>query len=211
MDEEVRLHNMLRIERDLWDRGFTRIAGVDEAGRGPLAGPVVAAAVMFEPGVRIQGVRDSKKLSRRRRESLLKVIERSATAIRTGIVDHGEIDRINILRATYKAMRMAIEGLPIPPDHVLVDGRPIPDATMPQLAVVGGDRECFSIAAASIVAKVTRDRIMDAYDTLFPEYGFVRHKGYGTKEHVSAIRKHGLCVIHRKTFSIRGWEGCRPE
>lgn len=170
-----------------------------------MAGPVVAAAVVFPRDVFIAGIDDSKKLSALKREGLKQQIESDAIDVGVGIVHEGEIDRINILQATYKAMRMAVGSLRVRPDHLLIDGRPLPDKVVPQTAVVKGDRECFSIAAASIVAKVTRDRMMAEYHEMFPEYGFDRHKGYGTKQHVAAIRAHGLCPIHRRSFEIKGW------
>jgi len=204
--EKERIQGMLAYERRLWERGVRFIAGVDEAGRGPLAGPVVAAAVVFPQDIFIAGVDDSKKLSQKRREELFVVIQDKALAVAKGVVSEKEIDRLNILRATFKAMRMAIGSLPIRPEHVLIDGRPLPENFYPQTPLIGGDYKSFSIAAASIVAKVTRDRMMVEYDELYPEYGFAQHKGYGTKRHVEAIRKYGTCEIHRKTFRVRGWQ-----
>ncbi|HHS13187.1 MAG TPA: ribonuclease HII [bacterium] len=191
-------------ETPLWQRGFL-VAGVDEAGRGPLAGPVVAAAVIFPSHTKLEGVRDSKALTPSRRETLFERIHQTALAVSIGIADHDEIDRINILRATHRAMTRAVEGLSLKPDHVLIDGKSVPDFHFVQTAVCGGDRLCFSIAAASIVAKVTRDRLMLECDRLYPTYGFGRHKGYGTRDHVEMIRIHGFCPIHRKTFHVRGW------
>jgi len=205
-NERTRIEGMLRYERALWKGGTRFIAGVDEAGRGPLAGPVVAAAVVFPSDVSITGIDDSKRLTPTRREELFEKIKNEALAVATGIVTEKEIDRMNILRATFKAMRMAIGSLSIRPEHILVDGRPLPEKFYPQTAIIGGDRQSYSVAAASIIAKVTRDRMMVAYDKVYPEYGFVRHKGYGTKKHVEAIRIHGPCEIHRKTFQIKGWE-----
>jgi len=205
--ERLRISKMLRYEEDLWARGRSYVAGIDEAGRGPLAGPVVAAAVVFPRGVFIEGVDDSKRVRPVRREEIKKTIESEALAVGVGIVHEGEIDRINILQATYKAMRKAVGSLGIQPDHLLIDGRPLPDKVYPQTAVIKGDRLCFSIAAASIVAKVTRDRMMVEYHEMFPEYGFDKHKGYGTKRHVESIRRYGLCPIHRRSFEIKGWTG----
>ena len=202
----MRIEGMLRYERALWKGGVRFIAGVDEAGRGPLAGPVVAAAVVFSSDVSITGIDDSKRLTPTRREELFEKIKNEALAVATGIVTEKEIDRINILQATFKAMRMAIGSLSIRPGHILVDGRPLPEKFYPQTALIGGDRQSYSVAAASIIAKVTRDRMMVAYDKDYPQYGFARHKGYGTKKHVEAIRTHGPCEIHRKTFQIKGWE-----
>jgi len=204
--ENERIQEMLRFEKALWEGGKRYIAGVDEAGRGPLAGPVVASAVIFPPDVSIAGIRDSKQLTPKRREELFREIQNRALAFATGIVSEKEIDRINILQATFKAMRMAIGSLSIRPEHVFIDGLPLPEKIYPQTPIVRGDRRSFSIAAASIVAKVTRDRMMVAYDEIYPQYGFARHKGYGTKQHVEAIRKYGLCEIHRKSFRIKGWE-----
>jgi len=205
-EESMRIQAMLRYERVLWEKGLQYVAGVDEAGRGPLAGPVVAAAVIFPSRVYIEGIDDSKKLSARRRDDLFQKIHDGALAVATGIVSEKEIDRINILRASFKAMRMAIGSLGIRPEHVLIDGRPLPEKFYPQTPIVGGDRKSFSVAAASIVAKVTRDRMMVAYDETYPQYGFAQHKGYGTKKHVQALCIHGPCDIHRKTFRIKGWK-----
>ncbi|MBN2028640.1 ribonuclease HII [bacterium] len=205
-DEKVRIHQMLRYEKELWEKGIHYVAGIDEAGRGPLAGPVVAAAVIFPPDVFISGINDSKKLSSKKREALYPIIQDRAIVFSTGLVNEKEIDRINILQASYRAMRMAIGKLPIRPQHLLIDGRPLPEKFYPQTAIEGGDRKSFSIAAASIVAKVTRDRLMIAYDKKYPNYGFAQHKGYGTQAHVEAIRQHGLCDIHRKTFHIKAWK-----
>jgi ribonuclease HII len=190
----------LRFEEALWDAGLQHVAGIDEAGRGPLAGPVVAAAVIFPRGYLIQGVDDSKKLPPSRREVLLEKIQETALAIGVGIVDHLEIDRINILQATFKAMQQAIAQLTVCPDHLLVDGNRFTGNGLPYSTIVDGDALCHAIAAASIVAKVTRDRIMVEQDHRYPEYGFSRHKGYGTPEHRAAIARLGLCPIHRRSF-----------
>lgn len=206
-EERHRISAMLAYERDLWAAGKTYIAGIDEAGRGPLAGPVVAAAVIFPKSVYIPGVNDSKKLKASRREEVKEQIDSEALAVGIGIVHEGEIDRINILQATYIAMRKAVGCLSVQPQHLLIDGMPLPDKIYPQTAVIKGDQVCFSIAAASIIAKVTRDRMMEEYHEMFPEYGFDKHKGYGTKQHVATIRTHGLCPIHRRSFKIKGWSG----
>jgi ribonuclease HII len=204
-EETARIEEMLAYENRLWRQGVRFVAGIDEAGRGPLAGPVVAAAVVFPEGVFIAGMDDSKKLSPNQREDLFNKIKNKALSVATGIVSEKEIDRMNILQATFKAMRMAVGSLSVRPEHLLVDGRALPEKFYPQTPLVRGDQKSFSIAAASIVAKVTRDRMMVDLDALYPEYGFARHKGYGTKEHVEGIRKHGLCEIHRKSFHVKGW------
>lgn len=203
ISEEKRIQNLLFHENSLWAQGMVRIAGVDEAGRGPLAGPVVAAAVIFPQNIFIQGINDSKKITAKTRESLYKTIQRKAISVGIGIVDESEIDRINILQASFKAMFMAVSKLVQPPDYILVDGRENPMFSDSQLAIVGGDGKSFSIAAASIIAKVERDSIMTEYDKLFPKYGFAQHKGYPTREHIRAIHQNGLSPIHRKTFRIR--------
>ncbi len=188
-------------ELQAWGRGLEHVAGVDEVGRGPLAGPVVAAAVIFPPGVHIPHVTDSKLLQPEEREALAQEIERRALTWALGLVPAPLIDAINILRATHVAMREAIRALDPPPELLLVDGRPLPDIEFPQLSVIGGDRRCFSIAAASILAKVTRDRIMAHLDALYPQYGFAGHKGYACRTHLEAIAAHGPCPVHRRSFS----------
>ncbi len=196
-----------QIERSFRTKDSELIAGVDEAGRGPLAGPVVAAAVIFPPSVWIYGVDDSKKVKPARREELLPVIERTAISIGVGIVDHDVIDRINIFQATLLAMQLAVQDLDPPPQRLLVDGPWGPETSIPVTPIVGGDCKCFSIAAASIIAKVTRDRLMTELDRQYPEYGFARHKGYGTRAHLEAIRKFGPCPIHRVSFRMPCKEG----
>ncbi len=190
--ERQRIARLLHFERELWERGVRRIAGVDEAGRGPLAGPVLAAAVILPQTVFLPGLDDSKKLSKGRRETLYDLIRSQAEAVSVGSVDHAEIDRTNILRASLRAMRESIEGLPLQPDRVLVDGSHLPGSRFPERAIVDGDARSLSIAAASVIAKVTRDRLMVAYDKTYPEYGFARHKGYGTADHIAALRAVGL-------------------
>ena len=190
----------LEYERALHAGGIRFIAGVDEAGRGPLAGPVVAAAVILPEGVSIPGVDDSKKLTAAKREALYDVILAAALATGTGVIGHEEIDRINILQATYRAMHLALAGLSITPEHVLVDGNRFAGTGIPFTTIVDGDALSQSIAAASVIAKVTRDRILCAYDHQYPCYGFARHKGYGTAQHRAAIIAHGPCPIHRRTF-----------
>ncbi len=199
-------------EADARARGFRRIAGVDEAGRGPLAGPVVAAAVVFEPGIFNPDIKDSKVLSARRRERLADWIRERAASWAVGAADPGEIDRLNILRASLLAMARALRGLKAMPDFVMVDGpHGIPVASLrqgggpwaappAQQTLKGGDRRCFSIAAASIIAKVARDRMMVEFDALYPEYGFGSHKGYQTRRHAAALDLYGPCPIHRRSF-----------
>lgn len=191
----------LEHEQTLWQQGIQSIAGVDEAGRGPLAGPVVAAAVIFPNDCIIDGVNDSKKLSAKQREVLFDQIYEQAFAVGVGVVDHMEIDRINILQATMLAMKNALEQLSPPPEYVLVDGNYFTHNNYRYKTIVDGDAKSFTIAAASIVAKVTRDRLMIQLDTQYPEYGFAKHKGYGTKQHLDAIRQFGLCDVHRRTFT----------
>ncbi len=187
-------------EKALWAKGYELVAGVDEAGRGPLAGPVVAAAVILDPNVRILGLDDSKRLSPSRREDLSRRIKAEALAWRVAVVSHSEIDRINVAQAAFIAMRQALDGLKPVPQYALVDGFPIPGAPCPQRAVVAGDALINSVAAASILAKVHRARIMMGYARRYPQYGFDVHKGYCTREHREAIERFGLSPIHRRTF-----------
>lgn len=193
-----------RLERAAWRRGLTRVAGVDEAGRGPLAGPVVAAAVVLPPGVRIRGVDDSKRLAPEERERLFDIIRECAVAVGVGMTDPITIDRVNILEATRLAMARALAGLEVEPELVLTDFVTVPGLCCPQRNLVRGDRRSASVAAASIVAKVTRDRIMEAADREFPVYGFGRHKGYPTPEHRKALERHGPCPLHRRSFTVAG-------
>ena len=187
-------------ERKVRKKGFPFIAGIDEAGRGPLAGPVVAAAVIFPEGAELGRLDDSKKLSPKMREQLFGAIYKHAISVGIGIVDPIEIDRINILQASLLSMAMAVDNLLPSPDFLLVDGTIPIKSAVPQKCVKRGDSRCLSIAAASVVAKVTRDRIMKRYDEEFPEFGFGKHKGYGTRAHCEAIKNLGYCRIHRKTF-----------
>lgn len=187
------------------------ICGVDEAGRGPLAGPVVAAAVILPEGFFIPGVNDSKKLTAAKREALYDVILASAIAAGTGIVGHEEIDSINILQATFRAMHQALAALSVVPGHILVDGNRFSGTGIPFTTIVDGDALSHSIAAASIIAKVTRDRLLCDYDRLYPAYGFARHKGYGTAQHRAAIVAHGPCPIHRRTFLSGILDGARTQ
>ena len=193
--------------RDLWEyenkldpAGTRCICGVDEAGRGPLAGPVCAAAVILPRGLDIAGLDDSKKLSDRRRRELYDVITGAAAAYAIALVDQERIDEINILQATFRAMEEAVAKLSPQPDLALVDGNREPVLSMPCETIVGGDGKCASIAAASILAKVTRDRLMEELDRQYPEYGFAVHKGYGTRRHYEALRQYGPCPIHRQSF-----------
>lgn len=180
--------------------GYTLVAGVDEAGRGALAGPVVAAAVILPSGLRLEGLRDSKLLRPRRREALCRVIQEKALGIGVGIVEPKIIDALNIRRATLLAMEQAIDSLPLVPEFLLIDGRDAPLTSLPHRALPHGDTLCPSISAASIIAKVFRDRIMDDYHRQFPQYGFARHKGYGTKEHLEVLARYGPTSLHRLTF-----------
>jgi ribonuclease HII len=194
----------LEIERALWLQGIERIAGVDEAGRGPLAGPVVAAAVIFPMELIIERVDDSKKCTAKLREELFTLIMEHAISVGVGVVDHDVIDRINILQATILAMKKSIENMTIQPEYAIIDGVSFKDETLKFQNIIKGDEKSFTIAAASIVAKVTRDRLMRELDFHFPQYGFARHKGYGTRQHIEAIRTYGLCEIHRRSFHASG-------
>jgi len=197
-----------QFEREHHARGFTRLAGVDEAGRGPLAGPVVAAAAVLPVEWAMEGVpeslerlNDSKKLTEKTREELFGYIHRESIEFGVGIASEAVIDEINILQATFRAMNEALGQINPVPMHALVDGRPVPSLCLPHTAIIKGDARSYSIAAASILAKVTRDRLMCAYDLQFPGYGFSQHKGYGTKAHLAAIGKLGPCPIHRQSFA----------
>ena len=190
-----------RYEGQAWRDGIVRVAGLDEAGRGPLAGPVVAAAVIISPERRIKRLADSKVLTPERREELFALIHARAVGVGVGIVDHLTIDRINILEATRLAMRLALDNLGIVPELVITDFVALRDLPCPQRNLVDGDARCATVAAASIVAKVTRDRIMREADTQFPEYGFARHKGYATPDHLAALDRLGPCPLHRRTFA----------
>jgi ribonuclease HII len=192
----------LDIEEMWWGQGIDHIAGVDEAGRGPLAGPVVAGAVILPKGLFIDGVNDSKKLSAKQRERLFHEIYERALCVGVGIVSHEVIDRINIYQASILAMRKAIEKLNIPPAVVLADGNSFRHESLRYQNVIAGDAKSLTIAAASIIAKVTRDSLMREYHQQFPAYGFDRHKGYGTKVHLDALRHYGACPIHRRSFRL---------
>jgi ribonuclease HII len=202
--EQIRLDNMLSEERIFWNRGLKVVAGVDEAGRGPLAGPVVAAAVILPPETVITGLNDSKQLTAAVREALYDVIMQKALAVATGIGSVAEIEQLNIYGALMLAMRKALAALPVTPDVVLVDGYPIRDITIEQKAIIRGDSLSLSIAAASVVAKVTRDRLMVEIHRRYPLYGFEQHKGYATGEHRSALARYGPCPEHRLSFNLSG-------
>ena len=193
-----------RFEAQAWRAGLTRVAGVDEAGRGPLAGPVVAAAVVIAPDRRVRGLADSKVLPPERREELFARIHERAVAVGVGIVDHLTIDRINILEATRVAMGQALAALALVPELIITDFVSLRACPCPQRNLVDGDARCASVAAASIVAKVTRDRLMRELDAEYPAYGFAKHKGYATAEHIAAIDRHGLCTLHRRSF-VSAW------
>ena len=200
--EQRRLEKLLQLERDLWDQGRKAVAGVDEAGVGPLAGPVVAAAVIFRPGVTINRLDDSKNLDPETRRDLSREIREKAVSYAHGIAEVGEINRINVYQASLLAMRRAVHNLATQPDHLLIDARSLPDLFIPQDAVVGGDGRHFSIAAASILAKTHRDRLMARLDRDYPGYGLARHKGYSTPEHQQAISRLGPCPIHRTSYAF---------
>lgn len=192
--------DMHAMESALCERGFQRVAGIDEAGRGPLAGPVVAAAVIPGAGMSLQGVNDSKQLTPAQRDTLYEGIMAGALAVGVGMASAAEIDRINILAATKLATRRALRNLRVLPDYLLLDALHLERCTIPQESVIKGDARCFCIAAASIVAKVTRDRLMEQYDAEYPVYGFASHKGYPTPTHYDAITRHGHSTLHRRSF-----------
>lgn len=187
-------------EQKAKEQGYSLVCGIDEAGRGPLAGPVYAAAVILPDGLELPGLNDSKKLTEKKREELFSLICEKAIAYGIGCASEQEIDEINILQATYLAMRRAVEELPVPAEYALVDGNRMPPLAIPGETIVKGDASSASIAAASILAKVSRDRVMKMMDEVYPQYQFAKHKGYGTKLHVEMIREYGPSPIHRKTF-----------
>lgn len=193
-------------EEKAWQNGYSAVCGVDEAGRGPLAGPVCAAAVILPAGIVIEGLNDSKKLSEKKREALFDIIAENAVSWSVSLVDEKMIDEINILQATYRAMRQAVEGLPHPADFAYIDGNRMEGLDLPYECVVSGDARIPSIAAASIVAKVTRDRLMRDFAVRYPVYGFERHKGYGSRAHHEALLQYGPCPIHRRTFLKKFYE-----
>jgi ribonuclease HII len=209
--EGQRLRHLLRYETPLWERGLTRVAGVDEAGMAPLAGPVVAAAVILPRDFRPRGIDDSKQVDPSERARLAVEIKAAATCWAIGITTVEEIDAINIYRAGLLAMRRAVEGLSTCPEHLLIDARRLSELRIPQDGIVHGDALSLTIAAASILAKTTRDAMMTAYDAEHPGYGFARHKGYPTAEHFAAIRRQGPCALHRRSFApVRQALGLTP-
>ena len=199
--EEQRLIELKKIDKEFFEKGLKYVAGIDEAGRGPLAGPVVVACVIMPENSMIEGINDSKKISENKREKLYDLILEEAISYGIGIIDQDEIDEINILQATKKGLTEAIKSMNTKPDIILVDAlNGIDTLGIKYKSIIKGDAKSYSIAAASIIAKVTRDRIMREWDKVYPEYGFAGHKGYGTAKHMEAIRKYGLTQIHRKTF-----------
>ena len=200
--EAARLELLKEKENELRKRGFNSICGIDEAGRGPLAGPVVVASVIMPAESNIEGVNDSKKISEKKREKLYEQILDEAISYGVVIVGQDEIDEINILNATKKGLTMSLQELTVKPDLIIVDAlNHIDTMGIPYESIIKGDAKCYSISAASIIAKVTRDRIMREWDKVYPEYGFERHKGYGTSAHIEAIKEYGLCPIHRRSFT----------
>ena len=193
----------LRFEKHLWSTGIPLVAGIDEAGRGPLAGPVVAAAAVLPAEFTLAGLNDSKQLTETVREQFFEALTTPGKLVCYGIglAEPAEIDRLNILRATFLAMERAVMALPLRPDHLLIDGLPVPVFQQPQTAVVDGDAKSMSIAAASVIAKVTRDRMMRKWHSEFPQYDFDQNKGYGTRAHLESLQIHGPCPIHRRSFA----------
>ena len=199
--EELRLLKIKEMEKEFYDKGVKNIAGIDEAGRGPLAGPVVVASVIMKPNSMIEGVNDSKKVSENKREKLYDIILEEAISYGIGIVYQDEIDKINILQATKKGLTESINQMEIKPNIIMVDALTgIDTLGIPYKSIIKGDAKCYSISCASIIAKVTRDRIMREWDKVYPEYGFATHKGYGTAKHIAALKEFGPTPIHRKTF-----------
>lgn len=199
--EEARLKELKKIEKEFFDKGIKYIAGIDEAGRGPLAGPVVVASVIMPEDSMIEGVNDSKKVSEIKREKLYDIIIEEAISYGIGIIYQDEIDNINILQATKKGLTSALQQMEIKPNIIMVDALTgIDTLGIPYKSIIKGDAKCYSISAASILAKVTRDRIMREWDKVYPEYGFASHKGYGTAKHIAAIKEYGPCPIHRRSF-----------
>lgn len=200
--EEERLNKLKEIEKQLHNNGMKYICGIDEAGRGPLAGPVVVASVIMPEDSMIEGVNDSKKVSEKKREKLYDEITKNAISWSVSIIDHKKIDEVNILNATKEGLTNCIKSLEIKPNIIVVDAlEKINTCGIPYESIIKGDAKCYSIAAASIIAKVTRDRIMRQWDEVYPQYGFAKHKGYGTAAHIAAIKECGLCPIHRRSFT----------
>ncbi len=208
-EEYERVMNLWKYENYVYDNGYNLVAGLDEAGRGPLAGPVVAAAVILPKGLFIEGINDSKKISKTKRENIYNIIQKEAIGVGIGVVDNETIDKINILNATKLAMTQAIKKLLQSPEFLLIDALELPNIAIDQKPLIQGDSKSISIAAASIIAKVFRDKAMVEYSNLYPDYNFDVHKGYGTAKHYEAIRKYGITPIHRKTFlksMVKGYE-----
>lgn len=199
--EEEKYQRLKAFDQKFYDQGINLLAGIDEAGRGPLAGPVVVACVIMPKDLKILGINDSKKVSEKKREKLYEQIMQEAVSVGVGIVDQKKIDEINILNATKKALTEAISKLTIKPECILVDAlEHINTLGIPYTPIIKGDATSYSIATASIIAKVTRDRIMEEWDNVYPDYGFSKHKGYGTAEHIQKIKEIGPCILHRKSF-----------
>ena len=199
LDEDCRLEQMLRYEKELYQAGYLAIAGIDEVGRGPLAGPVVAAAVILPPGCKIKGLNDSKKIPKKKHQEIYQAVLDKALAVGIGLIDNEIIDQVNIYEATKLAMKEALSKLSLKPDYLLIDAMKL-DIDIPQESIIKGDANSLSIAAASIVAKVTRDKLMADYDKEYPGYDFAQNAGYGTKSHLQGLERHGVTPIHRKTF-----------
>ena len=199
--ELERLTNLKSMEKDLYNKGFELICGIDEAGRGPLAGPVVVAGVIMPKDSMIEGVNDSKKVSEKKREKLYDLILEEAISYSVAVIGQDVVDEINILNATKQGVTNVVEELDVKPDLILVDALThINTKAIPYDSIIKGDAKCYNIAAASIIAKVTRDRIMRQWDEIYPQYGFINHKGYGTAKHIQAIKEYGPCPIHRRSF-----------
>ena len=198
--EKIRLETICEYEKEYHSKGYVHIAGIDEVGRGPLAGPVVSCAVILPKDAYIEGINDSKKLSPKKREEIFIEIKKQAIDIGIGIVEPKQIDEINILNATKLSMKIALHNLKTKPDYLFIDALTLHDVNIPQLDIIKGDEKSISISAASIVAKVTRDAIMQDYHKIYPNYNFNSNKGYGSKDHIEGIKKHGLCPIHRRSF-----------
>ena len=205
--EEERLKKLKELDNFYYDKGINYIAGIDEAGRGPLAGPVVVACVIMKKDSMIEGINDSKKVTENRREKLYELITNEAIAFSTSIINHDVIDEINILNATKQGVTKVVEELDVKPNLILVDALTHIDTKgIPYDSIIKGDAKCYNIASASIIAKVTRDRIMREWDKIYPQYGFINHKGYGTAKHIEAIKEYGPCPIHRRSFIKNFWK-----
>ena len=193
------MNDLLEYEKELYKKGLNFIAGIDEVGRGPLCGPVVACACILPINYQLDGLNDSKKISEKKREELYEILIKDALSYGIGIISPKRIDEINILEATKEAMKEAVNNLDIKPEHLLIDAVKL-DIDINSTSIIKGDAKCYSISAASILAKVTRDRIMREWDKVYPEYGFASHKGYGTSKHIAALKEYGPCPIHRRSF-----------